>query len=380
MLIKRYIPSLRETIEARNGWTLGSVDYEAGELITHGQSLKWLVGESALADALNGGIKVHNALAATMMGLTYDDYQRQFKTNKKCKELRQVAKCGNFGFPGAMGPVRLAISQRNQGPDTPCPNGPVLVKDEDGRLVPGYKGLRFCVVMDGSSSCGTRKVMMWRDRKISPTCAHCIDCAVRLKQYWLRQWSEHNAYFRYVSECVERGQIITYEMLARWPWLQEVFSPGQQLAPGEIIQHHSGRIRGGVEYNSCANGWFQALLGDLAKSAMRRVSRECYDKTVRVPDMAHANSIKSAYANGPSPLLGSRLIVFQHDEIIPEMPDSMAHDAITRVAEIMVEEEMYYCPNMIEACAAEPALMKRWLKEAKMVRDGNGKLIPWENN
>ncbi len=377
-----WVPSLRECIEARKGWMLGSVDYEAGELITHGQSCLWLVGESALAEALNNGVKVHNALGATMIGLSYEEFQRRLKVDKNCKDARQAAKPGNFGFPGGMGPVRMVQQQRNQGQDTPHHSGPntIEIEDENGKtiFVPGYKGLRFCITMDNAPACGIRKVMMWKDRKIPPTCAHCIECATRLKQYWLRQWPEHNKYFKLINEFVERGQTITYEMLVRWPWLQDVFQPGQQLAPGEIVQHHSGRIRGGVEYNACANGFFQGLLGDAAKAAVSRVSRECYDKTVRVKEYAHENSKPSAYADGPSPLLGSRMVFFVHDEILTESPESVAHDAVTRVSEIMIEELMHYCPDMVKSCAADPTLMRRWLKGAQKKVDASGKLIPWE--
>src|SRR5690606_31806601 len=106
------------------------------------------------------------------------------------------------------------------------------------------------------------------------------------------------------------------------------------------------------------------LLGDLAKAAVRRISRECYDRNYRVPEYAHENSKKSKYAGGQSPLYGSHLIVFQHDEVIPELVESQAHDAAMRLSEIMIEEEMFYCPDLVAACKAPPALMRKWYKSA----------------
>ena len=312
-----------------------------------------------------------------MIGIQYKDFNKKIKQHS---DARQAAKPGNFMFPGGGGVARFVSTQRSQGPDTPCVGGPHLVKDDSGNFVEGYYGLRFCILMDGAKACGTTKVMMWKDRKISPTCEACLECGVRLKNYWLRQWTEYRAYFKFIDACIQNGQEITDEMLMRWPWLQSTYTTGQRLDPGQIMQHHSGRLRGGLDYCSMANGFFQSLLSEAIKRATCRVSRECYDRTVIVPDMVYANSIRSAYANGPSPLLGSRMVVLQHDELITDHDEDTAHDAATRVSEIMVNELRFYCPDVADACAAEPALMFRWNKEAKTVRDSNGKLIPWQPN
>lgn len=395
-----WVPSLRECITARRGWVFSSEDYEAGELVTHAQSCLWIVGESALATALIGGLKVHNLLGASMIGMSYEDFQKVTgdATHARyvaCKDARQAAKPGNFGFPGGMGPVKMVLQQRKQGPDTPHPSGPTTVKDDSGKPVPGYKGLRFCLLMDGAPACGIEKVTEWPPRQangrgrepqaIAPTCRRCIECAMRLKEAWLRQWPENETYFKYINDCCENGQLVDGMYLEMWPWLKDFFVADKRLAPGEIMQHVSGRVRGGVDYCSAANGFFQGLLADLAKSALRRISRECYDRTVRVAQ-PHENSRKSAYEGGPSPLFGHRPIVFAHDEIILEHPESEAHEGAMRVSEIMVEEMMFYCPDMVKACAAEPTLMRRWYKGATPVWKIGGKkragaddrLIPWE--
>lgn len=390
-----WVPSLRECIEARPGHVLGSIDYDSGELITHAQSCIWITGFSKLAKALVDGLKPHNALGATMIGLSYEEFDRQMKDKSSsrfayCKNARQAAKPPNFGYPGGMGAVKLVLQQRKQGPNTPHPNGPSWVKDDDGKLVRGYKGLRFCLLMDGTDHCGGDGNMLrtWKDRKIPPTCKRCIECAVRLKQVWQRQWPENTTYFQFIQACVENGQAVTGEMLARWPHLRETFVVGQRLAPGEIVQHYSGRIRGGIDFCSGANGFFQGLLGDIAKSALRRVSRECYDPTIRIDAFAHENSRRSRYADGASPLYGTRVIVFQHDELLPEFPEDVAHDAATRVSEVMVEEMMHYCPDLAPAAKAPPALMRQWNKLAEPAYKVNGvicnektpgaRLVPWE--
>lgn len=368
------------------GFVYSSEDYEAGELVTDAQNCKWVVGHSALGDALVSGLKVHNLLGSSLINLSYEEFQKRIKTDYACIAARQLAKIGNFGFAGLMGPVTMVLQYRRQGGDTPCVGGPSMVEDENGDLVPGYKGSRFCILMDGATRCGVRKTTMHNEKVIAPTCVHCIECATRLKAVWLRQWPEHRQQFEFVKHCVDRGMVITRAALERWPWLQEWYRPGQQLAPGEIMQHVTGRIRGGLEPSACANSFFQALLADAAKSAHRVVTRECYDVTVRVPDMRHENSKRSRYAGMPSPLLGSRPIVFQHDELLMEHYESTAHEAATRVAEIMVDELRWFCPDLAPACAVEPTLMRRWLKSAKprwatggdKPANENDRLIPWE--
>lgn len=338
---------VRECIVARPGYVFCSVDYEGGELVTHAQSCRWIVGYSKLGDALNAGIKPHNAFAATILRLTYDAFQGKFKGgDKTCINTRQAAKPPNFGYPGRMGPVKLALQQRMQGPDTPCENGPTWILDDDGHRVRGYRGLRFCILMDGKTRCGERMITSYYDRPCKPVCADCVDACKRLKDEWLRQWPENVEYFKHVSE-IENGD-------------------------GVVIQHVSRRIRGGLAMtggNAIANTYFQGLLADLAKSALRRISRECY-------------------VDCGTALYGCRVIVFQHDEVIVEMPEAIAHEAAERVGVIMVEEMQKYCPDQKPAAKAEPALMRKWYKGAQAAyanahgpckaTDPGARLVPWE--
>ena len=394
---------IRECIVARAGRVLCSVDYEAGELITHGQSCIWIVGYSRLAEALNAGVKVHNAFAATVLGIAYDDFMVRFSQGETLlKDVRQAAKPGNFGFPGRMGAAKLVIQQRKQGPDTICANGSTWVIDEEAtdaahKLDPnaepikvrGYKGLRFCVLMDGAKQCGAfddgtpNKVSEWKHRPLNAiVCKHCIECAERLRAKWLEQWPENSEYFDRVAEYEEHGQPLTQAQarLLLTDAEYEYQNGHWHLAPGEIVQHVSNRIRGAritaeSVGNAIANGFFQGLLADATKSALRRVIREMYDVTFRMPD------------GSMSPLFGSRFILFAHDELVAELPEDTAHEAGMRLSAIMVEELRRYCPDMKKACAAEPALMRRWWKGATpWYRDGgkkplneNDRLVPWDD-
>lgn len=347
---------VRDCIEPRPGTVFCSDDYTAGELITDAQSLIRIVGWSRLAEALNAGVAVHNSLAAQIAGISYEEFQRRWKAEPYLKDLRQAAKPANFGFPGRMGALKLVLQQRKQGPDTECAGGPADL----GGGKRGYKGLRFCVLMDRQPTCGDVKITEWRRRPTPPVCRACVECAERLRAAWLRQWPEHEPYFEFV-QGLEEGAV------------------DMGAGPGVVVQHVSRRERGGATGNAIANGFFQALLADAAKSALRRASRECYDRTLRVPGDAPGTKLGavSAYAGGPSPLYGSRIIVFQHDETISEMPAGEAHDAATRMSEVMVEELRRYCPDLAPAVEAPPALARKWYKAMEPVYE-NGRLVPWE--
>lgn len=350
---------VRECIVARLRKVLCSCDYGGLELATHSQNCIWLVGWSRLAEALNKGIKVHDALAATFLGVSYEHFAKGLKGDlgpdiqKLYKNVRQAVKPANFGFPGGMGAVKLVLQQRKQGPDTVAANGRK------------FKGLRFCVLL-GAEECDTRKVTEWKRKPITPTCAKCIEIAEDIREKWFKQWPENEPYLNdLISDYVDNGQPVRRgDKVLR-------------LRPGQIMQHRSGRLRGGVEFCAAANGFFQGLAADGAKRALTRVCRECYDSTYRMPDGSR------------SPLYGCRIILFAHDELIVEMPEEIAHVAAARLSVVMVESMREYTPDVV--VEAPPALMRRWWKAAEPVyvtpegklRKGDpkpgDKLVPWDD-
>jgi DNA polymerase-1 len=357
---------VRDCIVARPGRVLSSNDYPAGELITHSQSCLWIVGDSQLARALNGGLDAHSALAATTMGLDYEEFVTRAKAgDKDAKNGRQISKPPNFGYPGRMGPAKLAQQQRRQNDvHTPWPDGPSWLDDGKGGKIRGYKGLRFCLVGKRAQRCGEVKVTEWNGRDLGARlCKVCIEHCVDSRKTWLMQWPENVEYFNHVKRVDESG------------------------AP--VVQHVSKRLRGfkqGVigddgepvnSGNAIANGYFQALLADAAKNAYMACTRECYDPRVRI--RSHVDRA-SRWENGASPLYGSRLPQFQHDEIVGDHPADVASDAAWRIAELMEESLELCCPDMVRAIRGKvrPALMTRLLKGAEEQYGPNGRLVPWE--
>lgn len=360
-----------------------SVDYKAGELVCHAQSCKWLVGFSDLGDTLlskdaNGDpMDPHSMLAADTLRISYDE----FIANKKLLHyvnVRQISKPTNFGKPTGMGEPKMVIQQRNGGEDTPHHTGPVQVKDVQGNLVPGYKGMRYCILMGGSGPCGGPGNMSreWNGYPITPMCTECLVRAKEIGDVWKKRWRENAPYGKHINRCIEDGQVITGKLLALWPWLQEWYAEDTQLAPGEIMQHYVGRVRGGLTFTEASNGYFQSLLAEITKMAYCQITRECYDRTYRIPLMLFENSIPSVFAGMQSPCYGSKAPGFFHDEVFAVHPRSVAPEAATRNAEIMRDFMRHVCPDYADAVVADPALQYAWNKAAVNVMHG-GRLAIW---
>lgn len=303
-----------------------------------------------------------------------------------------AGQCWIFGRPGAMGVVKLVMTQRIQGPDTPCAKGPIWIQDPDfpddkTKKVRGYRGLRFCILMDGRDHCGGEGEEMARvwgkgeyEKDIPPTCRACLECASRMNADYMEQFPETRDYFEFVEMVRDHGQPLH-------PWQCEVLGipEGSYTEPGQQCQHVSCILRGGVTYNDCANGYFQSLLAVAAKRAMAIAQRECTDRTLRLD--------WGEFAGGKSPLLGSRCVTFAHDEIIAELLDAKRDPAARRLSEILVRTLQECCPDLAAACKAPPAMAKRWYKGAEPVcscgdpdckslllspRVSGHELVPWQ--
>lgn len=103
-----YRAGARECFVPRPGKVFAQNDYPQLELYTLAQCCKTWVGESKLAEALNGGLDPHLQLAAIIVGMSYEDAKIALKDSShprhnEVKEARGAAKVANFGFPGGLG-------------------------------------------------------------------------------------------------------------------------------------------------------------------------------------------------------------------------------------------------------------------------------------
>lgn len=312
---------VRECVVPKPGCYFLSADYKGLELVTHAQSCLNILGFSELAKVLNSGQDAHSKLGGEMSGIPYEEFLRRCKTEKLVGDYRQAAKPGNFGFPGGMGSPKMVMQQRKADFET---------KGASGKK---YRGLRFCLLIGGAQECGEVKVVKWGRQIIPPTCKRCIECAETLRDTWFKTYPENRPYFKYIAELVAKR--------------------------GELVQHGSNRIRGGIDFCSAANSFFQGLGADVAKLAVRRVTVEQYTKR-------------------DSDLFGSRLTLLAHDELFMEVRKEQASAAAKRLSEVMVGALQELCPDLAPAAEAEPALMERWYKDADPCYNEEGELIPWE--
>lgn len=105
----------RECYVPRPGHVFFAADYPGGELYTWAQTCQSWLGFSKLGEQLRAGIDVHTSLAAQMMRTTYDDAKARRKAgDQEADDLRQLAKIGNFGFQGGMGPKTLLVNARKK--------------------------------------------------------------------------------------------------------------------------------------------------------------------------------------------------------------------------------------------------------------------------
>jgi DNA polymerase I-like protein with 3'-5' exonuclease and polymerase domains len=98
---------VRECFVPRKGFIFSAADYSTLELCTLAQVCLDLFGWSSMADALHAGQDLHLRMAAAILGITYDEAHARKKT-PEVKEMRQLAKAANFGYPGGLGAASFA--------------------------------------------------------------------------------------------------------------------------------------------------------------------------------------------------------------------------------------------------------------------------------
>lgn len=165
-----------------------------------------------------------------------------------------------------------------------------------------------------------------------------LDVAESLRAVWFRTYPEMRAYFEWVSRQTDPRNIGLFAY--RTPF---------------------GMYRVGCTYTEIANGMcMQSPTAEGAKAAVFRVVRACFDPAEE------------------SCLFGCHPVNFIHDEMLVEIPDD-AHREVRamEVSRLMVESIRKTVLKDVEV-RAEPALMRRWYKDAEPVRDANGRLVPWE--
>jgi hypothetical protein len=120
---------VRECFEPRPGNVFIDADYDTIELRTLAQCCLIILGESSMAEAIKRGEDLHASFGADLMGLDYAAFDALMKDGDKAAEdMRQLAKPGNFGFPGGMGGTAFAAYARGYGVKITTKEGLALQK------------------------------------------------------------------------------------------------------------------------------------------------------------------------------------------------------------------------------------------------------------
>jgi DNA polymerase I-like protein with 3'-5' exonuclease and polymerase domains len=157
--------------------------------------------------------------------------------------------------------------------------------------------------------------------------------ALQIGQTYFETWPEMEDFFAY-----HRSKCANAENLS---WIRHIFSE---------------RMHGGCRFTAACNADFQGLGADAAGRAGFLLARACYV--------------------GPGPLLGTRPVLFVHDEFIGETDDGpSAHEAAMEWGQIMSAGAKEFLPDV--NVKVKPQLMRVWSKAAKQVFV-DGRLVPWE--
>lgn len=199
---------------------------------------------------------------------------------------------------------------------------------------------------------GAEKLVMYA-HNYDPRFKKMVDIKVanQLRTAWFRKWREMRGYFECVSAAVGRE------------------------GEGNVQQFGSRRVRGRCGFTQAANTTFQGLVADGAKRAGWALARECYLGDWMHPPEGEAELALKA-AGKPSPLHGSRPVLFMHDEFGLEIPyrdpraAGLAADRQARVQRLSMQELI---PDVPIRCGS--VMTRRWHKGAEAVRV-DGIMVP----
>lgn len=155
-----------------------------------------------------------------------------------------------------------------------------------------------------------------------------------------------------ISEAAEYQAAWRAQWPDVWDYMRQTGAAIDETGDGVIGVRidRSGFERGRCKYTEANNTPFQGLAAHGAKRALWRLLKESF-------------------------VLDMWPVCFVHDEVIAEVPIDNAHEVAERQAQIMVDGMSEVVPDV--KITAEPALMRRWEKEAE-TRYESGRLVPWK--
>lgn len=158
-----------------------------------------------------------------------------------------------------------------------------------------------------------------------------------LKKEWFETYPEMRKYFDKISRMS----------------VQDPF--GEMLHSVEQVV--TKRLRGDCFYTAACNSFFQGLGADATKAAGFLIAKECY-------------------VDRSSPLFGSRIVNYIHDEFILECLEENCDAVARRLPRAMEEGASPFLPG-VPPVVDEVTVSRLWSKNAKKV-EVDGKIVPWD--
>lgn len=277
---------VRTCFVPRAGRIYIDADYHIAELCGLAQVLCDLYGaqSSAMAAALREGKELHLLLAGEILGLDYAETERRYRAkDPEVKEARQLAKAGNFGFPGGLGARNFV------------------------RFAKATYGVILC---SGGSQAQQQHN---QERDDEGLCVACIEAGKHLKERWLTRFPEMRDYFRDMGRLVERAG-----------------------GGAEIEQLRSLRVRGGVGYCDGCNTYFQGIVADGAKAAGWLIAKEAYADPTSPLYRAQARTVAFVHDE----------FLLEAIDDLHLGADSVCRAAAARVSALMVQGMQVFCPDV----------------------------------
>lgn len=319
--IQNVDPRARACYVARPGHVLASIDFSAIELVSASQTQIDLFGHSTLGQIINEGIDPHAYLASQLAYYLHADFR---------------ASCDEAGLRTPR-EIFEAFSE--------------CKKSKNDEVVAFFKHWRKFAKPTGlgyPGGLGAETFITYARTTYGVEVS--LETAKQLKEIWLATFPEFQEGFAFITrDCVDPDIVYIDED-------DETAQP----QPTYMYTTPLGMTRRGCFFCAAANGRFmQSPTAEGALNAVNKVTRACYDPSLN------------------SPAYGAFPVAFIHDEVLVEIPENeKKHDRAFAIADVMVNGMR---PIMRDVTVkANPALMRRWNKDAEGVFDADGKLQIWE--
>lgn len=340
--------NLREMFVPTPGYYLLAIDYSALELRTLAANCERLYEKSVLADVLRSGRDPHVYTAALMLEMKPNEFEHLKETDPdRYSKLRHKAKVINFGIAGGLGAKGLSVYAKTD-------YGVELTEDEAATFRDRFLDVIYPEIGQYMQSDAVQVLagnLQSRPRQVLAALGSepCVLAARRIVQGRTNKRDGT----KYQPRFIERVWS-ALQRLNRNHDLQEMLDnqeAGEQLEKllffGPVVTS-TGLVRGGATFTMRRNTPFQSDAATGAKLALWELFKRGY-----------------------------RTVAFVHDEFLIELPVGCDYRREAETIRRLICEAMEQVTGDVPI-EAEYTLAHRWSKQAELLHDVEGQLVPWE--